>query len=86
MHFSRVNSYQGGAFADSLIKELGERLRGLPGVRAARYTGTVFVLTSDETEFIPLERLGAAALDEAQRGFTIEGRTVSLEALVAITR
>lgn len=86
MHFSRVNSYQGGAFADSLIKELGERLRGLPGVRAARYTGTVFVLTSDETEFIPLERLGTAALDEAQRGFTIEGRTVSLEALVAITR
>ena len=86
MHFSRVNSYHGGAFADSVIKELGARLRSLDGARASRYTGTVFVMLSDETEFIPLERLGSAALDEAQRGFALDGRTASLEALVTVTR
>ena len=88
LHFSRVNSFQGSAFADGLLRIVGERLKAcVDGADLlARCGGTIFQLLTKHSDFIELEHLGKRLLEEAQRPIQSGEQSVALESLIAITR
>jgi len=88
IHFSRVNSYQGSRFADGVLATVGARLLSAMGgdELVSRFTGTVFMVMTELTDFIDLEQAGKRLLGAIQEPVQQGGRTVVLEASVSITR
>ncbi len=87
LNFSQVNSIHGNRLANQLITAVSSRLKkAAPNASSGRYTGTIFVLVIDNTDFIELDQLGNELLSAAQHPITIDGRTISLQAIVSITR
>ena len=86
--FAKVNSFQGSQFADQVLSIVGSRIReaAAPHGFMARYTGTVFLMIVEETDFLALESIGTTLLDVVQKRIELEGRSVGLQANVAITR
>jgi len=88
MHFSRVNSFQGSGFADGVLAKIGDRLQKASAGNGlvARYTGTVFLVFTELTDFMELEEAGKRLLEVVQQNFIHEGRVMALEAIMTITR
>ncbi|THB67664.1 MAG: bifunctional diguanylate cyclase/phosphodiesterase [Spirochaetaceae bacterium] len=88
IQFARINSFQGTSFADELLAILSKRLKeiGNGKIIAARYTGTVFIFMCETTDFLELDETGKQILATAQKPISLEGRTISLQAGVSITR
>lgn len=86
--FSRINSLQGEGLADRVLHETGRRINRccLKDELAIRFSGSVFLIISNRTDFIELDSFGLEILQNIQEIIPLDGRSINLQCSVSITR